>query len=358
MKVSQIASVLVIIMISFWILSELSTLLIPLVLALFVVILLKPILFFLKEKKLPNILTVALVSIFTLLILFVFGVIVSETIAQITANGPDLLERIQTRIVLIVNYINYYGGHKLRLSEVMTNMLTMGWITDNLKPIALALGSFTGSFLIFALYFIIILAGFGNYEKYISYVAGNQQKNNFLKLFETIIVTISSYMRIKFSVSLVTGFFFWSLCTYFGVQFALFWGFLAFALNFIPSIGSIVATIPPIILGMIYIDSVPSLMTFAILLVCTQFLVGNILDPILTGNKLSLNTMTIILGLLFWGKIWGSVGMLLSVPLLVLMKIILEQFEQTAIFARAMGTSRKPISIFRKLKLSFMRRKK
>ncbi len=357
MKINQIASFLIIIIISFWVLSELSTLLIPLVLALFVVMLLKPIFFFLKDRGVPDWLTVTLVSIFTLLVLSIFAIIVSETVSQITDKGPDLMQRIEKRMVLIVNYINFYAGHKLHLSEVMRNVLELNWITDNLRPIALALGSFTGSFGMFALYFIILLAGFSKYSDYISYVAGEHQKEHFLNLFETITHSVSSYMGVKFFVSLLTGLFFWGFCSLFGVQFGLFWGFLAFALNFIPSIGSIVATIPPIILGMIYIDALPELIIFAVFLTATQFVIGNILDPILTGNRLSLNTMTVIIGLLFWGRIWGAVGMLLSVPLLVLMKVIFEQFEATKMIARAMGSTGSGMGMFKKAKSIFRRKK-
>ncbi|MFP4457979.1 MAG: AI-2E family transporter [Candidatus Zixiibacteriota bacterium] len=342
-RVIRIASILFIIVVLFVILRELSSLLLPLVLALFIVMLLQPLLFFLIKKKFPNWLAVTLVSMVTLLLLFVFGMIVSNTASQLSENGRVFIEKIIQRIELLQMWINSKLGNfipKIELNKYLNTFIKEMNMNDALGSLAVMLGDFGGKFLLFALYFIILLYGFSGYKEYIIHVGGPKRGKSFLNMFEQVMLSISSYIRVKMVVSLATGFLFWLTCTIFGVEFALFWGFLAFILNFIPSIGSIVATIPPILMGLIYLDSGFSIIVFAILLSTYQIIIGNLIDPILLSGQLELNTLTVIIGLLFWGYIWGVAGMILSVPLLVFMKIVFEQFEETEIIAKIMGKAK------------------
>ncbi len=343
MDSNRILTLILITIIGFWLLTTLSNLLIPLVLALFLVMVLQPILAFLNRKKLPNWLSVTIVSIITLIVLFSFITIISSTASQVADQGKVFVTRFSMKLNMALDWINNLVGSKLNLGyleNLISENLTSEWITKSLGSIAKSLGSFVGSFLLFAFYFIILLAGFNNYEKYILYVGGKRRGKAFLKTFETVMHSISTYMGVKFLVSLFTGLLYWLICHLFGIEFALFWGFLAFALNFIPSIGSIIATIPPILMALIYLDSGIGILVFSALLVTVQMLVGNLLDPYMLGNRLKLNILVVMLGLLFWGYIWGVVGMLLSVPLLVLMKIILEQNDETSMFARAMESAK------------------
>ncbi len=343
MDSNRILTIILLVVIGFWILTTLSNLLIPFVLALFMVMVLQPILAFLNEKHFPNWLSVTIVSIITLLLLFSFVTIIYSTATQVADQGKEFVLRLTEKATMALDWFNNLVGSKLNLEyfeRLITENMSAEWITRSLGSIAKSLGSFIGSFILFSFYFIILLTGFNHYEKYILYVGGEKNGRAFLKTFEDVMHSISTYMGVKFVVSFLTGLLFWLICVIFGIEFALFWGFLGFALNFIPSIGSIIATIPPILMGLIYLDSGFQILLFAALLISIQMLVGNFLDPILTGNKLKLNILTVMLGLLFWGYIWGIVGMLLSVPLLVLMKIILEQNPETIMIARAMGSSK------------------
>lgn len=343
MDSNRLLTIILLVVIGFWLLTTLSNLLIPLVLALFLVMVLQPILSFLNRKKFPNWLSVSIVSIITLLLLFSFVTIISSTASQVADHGKEFVDRLAEKLTMSLDWFNNLVGSKLNLQyfeNLISESMSTEWITSSLGSIAKSLGSFIGSFLLFAFYFIILLSGFNNYDRYILYVGGERRGKAFLKTFEDVMHSISTYMGIKFMMSFLTGLLFWVICMFFNIEFALFWGFLAFALNFIPSIGSIFATIAPILMGLIYLDSGLQILVFALLLVSVQVFVGNLLDPYLMGNRLKLNILTVIIGLLFWGYIWGVVGMLLAVPLLVLMKIILQQNPETRMIARAMGSSR------------------
>jgi AI-2 transport protein TqsA len=141
---------------------------------------------------------------------------------------------------------------------------------------------------------------------------------------------IKIYLRIKTFVSFLTAILSWIVLKIIGVDFAEFWALLIFVLNYIPTIGSIIAVLFPI--SFTFIQFSPSLSQFAIvavLLITIQFVIGNILDPYLSGQSLNLSPFVVFLSLGLWGKIWGPLGMFLCVPLTVIISIILAKFSQT-----------------------------
>ena len=144
-------------------------------------------------------------------------------------------------------------------------------------------------------------------------------------------------MGIKTILSLIVGLLTYLVCIFFGVKFAMFWGFIAFVLNFIPAVGSILGTIMPILMGVIQLDSISDIGIMSIFLFVMHFTIGNIVEPIVMGGQLRINTLTVLFGLVFWGFVWGIPGMILSVPLLVIMKIILERSPSTEMIGRLMG---------------------
>jgi predicted PurR-regulated permease PerM len=141
--------------------------------------------------------------------------------------------------------------------------------------------------------------------------------------------TISRYISLKTFVSFITGFASYIVLIIIGVDSALFWSFLIFILNFIPNIGSLVATVFPAMIALFQFgDSGPFFMI--LLLVGTiQMIVGNIIEPRIMGNSLNLSALVVLLSLVFWGLLWGIIGMAISVPLTVILVILLGQFEST-----------------------------
>jgi len=114
-----------------------------------------------------------------------------------------------------------------------------------------------------------------------------------------------------------------------GVDFALFWAFLIFLLNYIPTVGSIVAVIFPVTFSLLQFESWSIFTLLLIILTSVQLLYGNFLEPRLQGNKLNLSPLVIIFSLLFWGQMWGVVGMLLCVPIMVMINIVLSHIPAT-----------------------------
>lgn len=140
---------------------------------------------------------------------------------------------------------------------------------------------------------------------------------------------IQRYMAVKTFISALTGFFTWALLRYVGVDFANFWGLMAFVLNFIPYVGSLVAIVLPSIIALIQLSDPGATLTTVVGLSIIQLSLGSVLDPRLMGDSLNLSPICIILSLGVWGLIWGVPGMFLSIPLLAMMMITLAQFPRT-----------------------------
>ena len=140
---------------------------------------------------------------------------------------------------------------------------------------------------------------------------------------------IQTYIWIKTLVSVVTGLVGYVVLTLVGVDFASFWAFAIFLLNYIPIIGSVVATLFPALLTLIQFDTFTPFLIVGIGLTTAQFIVGNVIEPKLMGSSLNLSPLVVLLSLALWGSLWGIPGMFLCVPIMVIFLIILSHFDPT-----------------------------
>ena len=138
---------------------------------------------------------------------------------------------------------------------------------------------------------------------------------------------IQRFLAIKTAVSLATGFLAGLLCWAVGLDFYILWGILAFFLNFIPVIGSIVAGVPPTILALLIAGFPSALLVAGGYLLINNFL-GNFLEPMLVGRRFGISTLVVVISVVFWGWLWGPIGMLLAVPLTMVLKVILESSDE------------------------------
>ena len=157
-----------------------------------------------------------------------------------------------------------------------------------------------------------------------------------MERFNQFVENIKHYMAIKTLSSLLTGLLVFILLTIVGVDYPLLWGLLAFAMNYVPNIGSILAAIPVIILTLIQLDPLHTLLV-AIGYLTINVLIGTVLEPRFMGRELGLSTLVVFLSLLFWGWVLGPVGMLLSVPLTNTAKIALDSRDDTRWIAVLLG---------------------
>ncbi|NWN83278.1 MAG: AI-2E family transporter [Halomonas sp.] len=164
-----------------------------------------------------------------------------------------------------------------------------------------------------------------------------------LERFSEFSLTLKRYLAVKTVISLVTGILVWIACQLVGVDFPLLWAVLAFALNYIPNIGSAIAAVPPVMLLLVSPDGgmIDALLLSAAYL-GINFLLGNIVEPRIMGKALGLSTFIAFLSLVVWGWVFGAVGMLLSVVLTMTLKIALDSHPQTRWIAHLLGPGDEP----------------
>lgn len=326
-----------------YLLKVLGSILIPLFMALFIAMLLQPILAWFERRKWPFSLSLGVISVGALSLIFLTGLVFFQTAESFAAEKGDLLQQVNNRLNSIVDWSKTSFDYEIDIVEIeksINEYIASDWIVNSSGSFAGSLGSFFGAFFMTSLYLIAILGGILKYENFLKYLGKtDKQDQQYIDIFERVMRSISGYMKIKFLISLGTGILFWLVCFSFGVKFALFWGFLAFILNFIPTFGSIMATIPPVLLSLIEIDHSGQMIAFIVILFGIQTVMGNIVEPRLMGARLALNTVAVIFGLVFWGYLWGIAGMLLSVPLLVLLKVIFSTMPDADLFERLLSGS-------------------
>lgn len=343
-SIKTFLSIIVIFLVTYSI-SLLSAILIPLALALFIVLLIEPVLHWLVSKKINFTFSVIIILVISIYTINGVGSIIYSTGQSIVDQQDKLYSQLVARMspVLVwvkeTTYIELPFSSKETAVEELWQLVSKDWLLTISGTFAGAISNLGQLVFMTALYFFALLGGIMNYRQFINYVSKDSKDNKILSTFESVKTSINTYMKVKFLVSLSTGLLFWLICKLFNVDFALFWGFLAFSFNFIPTVGSIIATAPTVLLGIIQIESGPMIGFFIALLVLTQIVFGNIVEPNLLGKSFAINTVFVILSLVIWGYLWGIVGMVLSTPILVLTKAILEQIPDYQIVSRLMGVS-------------------
>jgi len=149
--------------------------------------------------------------------------------------------------------------------------------------------------------------------------------------------SIRHYLSIKTLISIITGALIWLSLVIIGVEYAIVWALIAFLLNYIPTIGSILAGIPAVLFALVQVGFGGALWTLVVY-VTVNTVIGNLVEPKMMGKGLGLSSLVVFLALVFWGFLLGTVGMFLSVPLTMALKITLEQSEKTRWIAILLGT--------------------
>jgi predicted PurR-regulated permease PerM len=150
--------------------------------------------------------------------------------------------------------------------------------------------------------------------------------------------SVNRYLAIKTLFSMLTGILIWIWLAVLGVKYALLWGLLAFLFNYVPNIGSFIAAIPAILMALIQLG-VSSALLACLGYIVVNIAMGSLVEPRFMGRGLGLSTLVVFLSLVFWGWVLGPVGMLLSVPLTMIVKIALESSEETRWIAVILGPS-------------------
>jgi predicted PurR-regulated permease PerM len=313
-----------------------KALLVPFLVAAFLALITVRPMLWMQSKRVPSIVAALVIVSVIMLLLAVVGAIVGTSIADFTAALPSYQQRLDG---IIQGALGFVAGRIDGIDSLqsLSDMIDPGWamglaasILNGLKDVL------TNVFLIFfTMIFILLEAS----------TAGTKVRAAFGRSTESLrrprifLNNLGRYLGIKTLVSAATGLLAGLLTWSIGVDFPLLWAMLAFLLNYVPTIGSIIAAVPAVLLALVQLGPGEASAT-ALGFIIINVVFGNFLEPRLMGYGVGISPLVVFVGLIFWGFVFGPVGMLLSVPLTMTLKLALESDARTRWVAILIGSER------------------
>lgn len=311
--------------------------LVPFLLSVFVAIISAPPMFAMVRRGVPTVVALLTVISFIVVAALLLGMFIGSSVDDFSRQMPEYQASLQAKTVVMVAWFEGIG-FDLSVSEVSQYFdpgAAMALAAKMLSGFGVVL---TNAFLILLTVSFILLEASGFPRKVRAMSSSATQT---LAKLEKFTDNVKRYMAIKTAMSLGTGtlvaLWLWIL----GVDYPLLWGMLAFLFNYVPNIGSIIAAVPAVLLALVQLGTGTALLTGIGYLV-VNVVIGNVIEPRFMGRGLGLSTLVVFLSLVFWGWILGPVGMLLSVPLTMTLKIALESSDDTRPIAVLLGPDPEP----------------
>ena len=313
-----------------------SVLLVPFLLAAFLALITVRPMLWMQQHRVPSILAALIIVTALMLFLAVVGTILGTSIADFTAALPSY----QARLDVIIDGALDFIKKSLNVDEnieSISDMIDPGWAMGLVAGLLNSLRDvLTNTFLIiFTMIFVLLEASTAK-TKFEAAFGASERSLEGPRLF---LQNLGRYLGIKTLVSLATGLCAGVLTWALGLDFPLLWAMLAFLLNYIPTIGSIIAAVPAVLLALVQIGPGAAGAT-ALGFIGINIVFGNFLEPRLMGYGVGISPLVVFVGLFAWGFIFGPVGMLLSVPLTMTLKMALESDERTRWVAILLGSER------------------
>ena len=309
-----------------------ESIIVPFLLAIFISIVASPPFFYLQKKGIPKAIALLIVILAFLFFIFLIGLLIGTSVNDFTSKVPVYQQKLQSQTQAVVTWLieKKFIEPDFQLSNVFNPSSVLKMIGDTLNQVS---GLFANGFLIL-LTVLFMMLEITSIPVKLKKVSSNPE-NSILRV-QSVFQNINKYIAIKTWISLGTGLLVYFLLLIIGVDYPLLWAVLAFALNYIPTIGSIIALVPPVLLTIIQLGIIESLIVLVGYLVINTIM-GNILEPKFMGKGLGLSTLVVFLSLIFWGWVLGPIGMLLSVPLTITIKIALDSSDETKWLAVLLG---------------------
>ena len=310
--------------------------LVPFLVAVFLALITVRPMLWMQKNRVPAVLGALIIVTCIMLILTVVGAIVGSSIADFTAALPAYQQRLDSIVQGVFGFV--IETMKVdRSIESLSDMIDPGWamglvavILNGVKDVL------TNVFLIvFTMIFILLEAS--TVETKVEAAFGRSAKS--LERPRKFLVNLGRYLGIKTIVSIATGTCAGLLTWAIGVDFPLLWAMLAFLLNYVPTIGSMIAAVPAVLLALVQLGPGEAMAT-GVGFAAINVVFGNFIEPRLMGYGVGISPLVVFVGLVFWGWVFGPVGMLLSVPLTMTLKLALESDDATRWIAILLGSER------------------
>lgn len=315
---------------------------IPFIVAIFLTILLNPLLKLFDKWHIPRMFSILITLTITVIVILFISEIFLSSIGAFTEGYRTYGSRFDA---LLKNFVLQLGispevlsGERRliddpRAAELFGSFSLSGFIGS----IVAAVNNLFSKLILMFLFLIFLLLGRNQLMIKSENIFSSETHKKLIGIVENISIQTQKYLLIKTLVSMITGILVVVILMLFGVEFPLVWGLLTFLFNFIPNIGSMVATLLPLLFATIQFESWTLIIWLGICLIMTHFIIGNLLEPKLMGGTVNLSPVVILFSLIFWSFILGYMGMFLAIPLTVIVKIIFENIDELRPLGLMMG---------------------
>ena len=312
-----------------------ASLVLPILVSAFLALVCAPALFWLKGKGLPTGLAVLAVVIVLLGAFSLVGVLIGSSLNDFYRAIPSYQAGLELQVLQFRSWLDSFGIALPR--EILGSAFSPGPVMQLAASMLSSFGSLVTDTLVILLTVVFMLLEASTFSVKLRAMVARPDLS-FAKL-DIIARNVNRYLAIKTLVSIATGVTAGIRLAILGVDFAVLWGLLAFLLNYVPNIGSIIAAIPPAMLALVQLGPGSALLVLAGYAVINGVF-GNFVEPRVLGQGLGLSTLVVFVSLLVWQWVFGPVGMLLSVPLTMTLKIALESNSETHWVAVLLGSGR------------------
>jgi len=291
----------------------------------------------LERKHIPSTIAVFIVVGSMIIIVLFIGAVVGTSINKFLEALPFYQTTIIEQVISLQTLLAEKG---IKINEeLLFKYINIDNIMSLTAKLLTGLGTLLSNIFIILLMFTFILLESSSFLLKFKMLFNDSNKD--FNKFSNFINNVKRYMVIKTIVSLITGFLIGLWLYIIGVDLPILWGFIAFALNYIPNVGSIIAAIPAILLSLVQLGAGSAIQS-AVGYIVVNFSLGNIIEPRLMGRKLGLSTLVVVVSLIFWGKLLGPIGAVLSIPLTMVLKLAFENSENTHWIAVLLGPELPP----------------
>ena len=336
-KTTNILLLVISIPIVFYLLKTLSFIFIPLIFAMFLSLLFLPMVRWLKGKNVPRPIIITIVIGIVFGILKIGGELIKISSNEILSADNNFFQIAEAKVIGLVSQIEgFFGIERLQGENIFVHYFQSNNSLSNVSATLNFIGDTLTMTLMTVFFLILLLSDSFSFQDLLQKTVIRSRISS-VKAFLKIEKDIVKFVKVKFIISLFTGIGFSLACIAFDVSFPIFWGLLAFLINFIQMIGSVISVAALSLFAFIEMDPTGTLLFFILTITLVQVIMGGILEPVFMGKTFSLNVITVLIMLMFWGFLWNIPGLIMSIPITVFLKIIFEQFDQTKIIAQLMS---------------------
>ncbi|MFU8779898.1 MAG: AI-2E family transporter [Kiritimatiellia bacterium] len=316
-----------------FVLRQAQQVILPLIIAWLLSYVLGPVVTFMTRRRIPAGLAVALVLLLLLGVGYLGGMFVITRIQSFWAAFPDY----QNRVMVLLRETTAHWSMDF---DPLVGIDWGGKLAGFMAGAGRWAISFSMQLTMVIIYLVFLLLGKPFFNAKLRAAFKERQATRISSVLGAISVQIGVYLSLQLLISAATGIFVWLGLTWMKVDFAVTWGVLAFLLNFIPTVGSIIASVPPLLIAFVQFESFWPLLGVGLMLLAIQITIGNFISPKLLGERLNLSPVVVLISLVFWGWLLGIVGALLSVPIASSIKIVCENFAPLRPISIMMGSGR------------------